>query len=116
MKTIILATVTAIAAAGPVLAASPLERAAAIFAQSHETGDGPRGVPAITTDGVSLTSAGGADVVAFARTHFAKSHETGDGPRYKPGHQFRGSVFSSSNQGLAAFAAAKLHNDERGDN
>lgn len=116
MKTLIIAALAATAIAGPALAEkSPLQIANEIFAQSHETGDGPRGVPAASTDGISVTTANGGDVFAKARAIFAQSHERGDGARYVPG-KADGAVFSTSNGSLFDLANQKLDNDERGDN
>ena len=60
---------------------------------------------------------GSTSAAEFAARHFAKDHETGDGPRYVPGTTPRaGTVISTSDRALAAFAAEKLRNgreDER---
>ena len=46
----------------------------------------------------------------FAAAHFAKDHETGDGPRTVPTLSGNGEILSTSNQDVAAFAAAHLEN------
>ena len=100
MKTIIL-TAAAIALSAPAFAGSLADE---IFAQSHETGDGPKRV--------IETSAG--DVNA-AVAHFAQSRETGDGPRVRQATSID-VIISTSNSDLTAFAKEKLDNDERGFN
>ena len=123
MKTLVIAA-TAALLASPVLAAqfdgstSVAEFAAQHFAQDHETGDGPRSINIGGNGALTLsTSNTASDAEVFALTHFAQDHETGDGPRFVGiDGDIGGTVVSTSNQDLAALAAAKLANgpeDER---
>ena len=96
MKTIILSAVAAAALAAPVFA-TPNQIANEIFAQSHETGDGPKGV--------RFQGAGGDLNAALA--HFDQSHDTGDGPRVRTVSPTE-MVISSKNGDLSTFAASKL--------
>lgn len=102
MKTLIIAA-AAVALAAPAFA-GPSDIASQIFAQSYETGDGPKRVTA--------TSAGNADAVI---AHFAQDRETGDGPRVRQATP-SDLIVSTSNSDLTAFAKEKLDNDERGFN
>ena len=52
---------------------------------------------------------------AFALEHFAQDRETGDGPRVRITKGSNVSISTKDNK-LAAYAAEKLKNDERGDN
>lgn len=58
---------------------------------------------------------GNAQTAAAAIAHFASS-EQGDGAYRRGEAADMGVIVSTSNASNAAFAAAKLHNDERGDN
>jgi hypothetical protein len=102
MKALILAA-AAVALAGPAVA-NPSDLASQIFAQSHETGDGPKRVV--------VTSAGDVNAVL---AHFAQDHETGDGARIKTATPID-VIVSSSGSSLSEFAKMKLDNDERGFN
>ena len=122
MKTLVIAA-TAALLASPVLAAqfdgstSVAEFAAQHFAQDHETGDGPRSINIGGKGEVSIsTSNAASDAAAFALAHFAQDHETGDGPRFvKVDGVAGGTVVSTSNQDLAAYAAMKLANGPEDD-
>ncbi len=103
MKALILAA-AAVALAAPAAIAGPSDLASQIFAQSHETGDGPKRVV--------VTSAGDVNAVL---AHFAQDHETGDGARIKSATPVD-VIVSSSNSDLTEFAKMKLDNDERGFN
>ena len=60
---------------------------------------------------------GSVSAADFALKHFAQDHETGDGPRLVKGDEISGgTILSTSNRDLAAYAASKLANgpeDER---
>ena len=116
MKTIVLAAAAAMTLAGPVLAAdNHVSFAFKHFAGDRETGDGPRArIP--SGDSVTITTKGGASGhAAFALEHFAQDRETGDGPRVRITKGSNVSISTKDNK-LAAYAAEKLRNDERGDN
>lgn len=103
MKTLLLSAAAALALTGPVFA-DALGTATAIFAQSEDGGDGARYT--------GPTSHG--DVAAVIE-HFAMDRSGGDGPRVLV-PSTDGMTLSTSNDSLAAYAAAKLANDERGYN
>ena len=102
MKTLLIAA-AAVALSFPAFAQSN-DLAGQIFAQSFETGDGPKRVV--------TTSAGNVDAVI---AHFAQDRETGDGPRVRQATSID-VIISTSNSDLTAFAKEKLDNDERGFN
>ena len=116
MKTIVLAAAAAMTLAGPVLAAdSHVNFAINHFAQDHETGDGPR-ARVLTGSKVSVSTKNApSGHAAFALEHFAQDRETGDGPRVRITKGSNVSISTKDNK-LAAYAAEKLRNDERGDN
>ena len=123
MKTLVIAAAAALLTT-PVLAGqfdgsvSAADFALKHFAQDHETGDGPRTIRTGSTGELTVSTSNGiSDAAAFALQHFAQDHETGDGPRLVKGGEFSGgTIVSTSNRDLAAYAAAKLANgpeDER---
>lgn len=103
MKSLLLSAAAILALAAPVLA-DPNGIAEQIFAQSHETGDGPKRVV--------LTSRGDVDA---AIAHFNQDHETGDGARIRTATPID-VIISTSNSALAEFARMKLDSDGRGSN
>ncbi len=101
MKTLILATAAAFALAAPLAAQTPSDVANAIFAQSHESGDGAR------YDASFAPSATG-DTVDAALILFAADQEA-EGDRQILQNAEGGMVISSSSATAATAAFAKAH-------
>ncbi|MDU8944544.1 hypothetical protein [Ovoidimarina sediminis] len=123
MKTLVLATATAMALSAPAFAdtydgaGSLNEFVARHFAQDHEPGDGPRFFRQKVGQTTVTMSTSNRDLNHVVRSHFAQNHEHGDGARYKPGSDQSSTVLSTKNNDLARFVFNHLKNEgERGDN